>query len=255
MKKVVIHKPGGYRELLIEEHPDPQPAADEVLLGVQAAGVNFADCFTRMGLYASAKHYVGYPITPGFEVAGTVIGTGSDIDDLAPGTAVLAVTRFNGYANRLIVPRQQVFRLPATLTPVEAAGVPAAAMVAPIIPALNDHEIEPILGAASVAGATEAGYVLLRLPLEVRDIFREWLLSEMPDRATHVLSLMRSMQGGKDYDATWGRRQKGTGPYAWSIGRRFEIACSRLKLIKRKLQLNAELFKRPPQPGEQLTLL
>lgn len=130
MKKVVIHKPGGYRELAIEEHPDPQPAADEVQLGVQAAGVNFADCFTRMGLYASAKHYVGYPITPGFEVAGTVIGTGSDVDDLAPGTAVLAVTRFNGYASRLIVPRQQVFRLPATLTPVQAAALPAAALTA-----------------------------------------------------------------------------------------------------------------------------
>ncbi len=130
MKKVVIHKPGGYRQLAVEDHPDPQPAAGEVLLEVQAAGVNFADCFTRMGLYASAKHYVGYPITPGFEVAGTVIGTGSDIDDLATGTAVLAVTRFNGYANRLIVPRQQVFRLPATLTPVEAAGLPAAALTA-----------------------------------------------------------------------------------------------------------------------------
>lgn len=135
------------------------------------------------------------------------------------------------------------------------AGVPAAVMVAPVIPALNDHEIEPILSAASLAGATEAGYVLLRLPLEVRDIFREWLLSEMPDRATHVISLMRSMQGGKDYDSTWGRRQKGTGPYAWSIGRRFEIACQRLKLNKRKLKLNVDLFKRPPQPGEQLALL
>ncbi|MGB5260515.1 MAG: zinc-binding dehydrogenase [Gammaproteobacteria bacterium] len=130
MKKVVIHKPGGYRQLLIEEHPDPQPAADEVLLEVQAAGINFADCITRMGLYASAKHYVGYPITPGFEVAGTVIRTGSDIDDLATGTAVLAVTRFNGYASRLAVLRQQVFHLPATLTPAQAAGLPAAALTA-----------------------------------------------------------------------------------------------------------------------------
>ena len=77
----------------------------------------------------------------------------------------------------------------------------------------------------------------------------------MPDRATHVISLMRSMQGGKDYDSTWGRRQKGTGPYAWSIGRRFEIASQRLKLNKRKLKLNVDLFKRPPQPGEQLALL
>jgi NADPH:quinone reductase-like Zn-dependent oxidoreductase len=130
LKRVVIHKPGGYRRLVIEEHPDPQPAADEVLLEVQAAGVNFADCITRMGLYASAKHYVGYPITPGFEVAGTVIRAGSDIDDLAPGTAVLAVTRFNGYADRLTVSRRQVFPMPTALTPAQAAGLPAAALTA-----------------------------------------------------------------------------------------------------------------------------
>jgi DNA repair photolyase len=109
-----------------------------------------------------------------------------------------------------------------------AAGVPTTVMVAPVVPALNDSEIEAILKSAAAAGAREAGYVLLRLPLEVRDIFCEWLASEFPDRAAHVLSLMRSMRQGKDYDATWGRRQTGTGPYAWSIGRRFEIACRRL---------------------------
>ena len=135
------------------------------------------------------------------------------------------------------------------------AGIPSAVMVAPIIPALNDHEIEAILGAVSVTGATEAGYVMLRLPLEVADLFREWLMSEMPDRAAHVLSLMRSMHAGKDYDPTWRRRQSGTGPYAWSVGRRFEIACSRLKLNKRKLKLDVSQFVRPPQPGEQLSLL
>ena len=130
MKKVVIHKPGGYQRLTVEEHPDPQPGPDEVLLEVQAAGINFADCFTRMGLYASARHYVGYPITPGFEVAGRVIDTGKAIDDLAAGCPVLAVTRFNGYADRLTVPRNQVFPMPASLTPVEAAGLPAAALTA-----------------------------------------------------------------------------------------------------------------------------
>ncbi len=95
-----------------------------------AAGINFADCFTRMGLYASAKHYVGYPITPGFEVAGKVIATGNDITDLAAGSPVMAVTRFNGYASRLAVPRNQVFPLPSTLTLTEAAGLPAAALTA-----------------------------------------------------------------------------------------------------------------------------
>ena len=136
-----------------------------------------------------------------------------------------------------------------------AAGVPAPVMVAPVVPALNDSEIEAVLKSAAAAGAREAGYVLLRLPLEVRDIFCEWLASEFPDRAAHVLSLMRSMRQGKDYDATWGRRQTGTGPYAWSIGRRFEIACRRLGLNRRKLGLSTDQFRKPPQAGDQLTLL
>jgi DNA repair photolyase len=135
------------------------------------------------------------------------------------------------------------------------AGVPVTVMVAPVVPALNDSEIEAVLKSAACAGAAQAGYVLLRLPLEVRDIFCEWLASEFPDRAAHVLSLMRQMRQGRDYDATWGRRQTGTGPYAWSIGRRFEIACRRLGLNQRKVRLSTDLFKRPPQTGDQLTLL
>lgn len=136
-----------------------------------------------------------------------------------------------------------------------AAGIPVAVMVAPVIPALNDSEIEAILKSAAAAGAREAGYVLLRLPLEVRDIFGEWLATDYPEKAAHVLSLVRSMRQGKDYDSTWGRRQTGTGPYAWSIGRRFELACGRLGLNRRKLKLSTDQFRQPPRPGEQLTLL
>jgi DNA repair photolyase len=136
-----------------------------------------------------------------------------------------------------------------------AAGVPTTVMVAPVIPALNDAEIEAILKSAAGAGAREAGYVLLRLPLEVRDIFCEWLASEFPERASHVLSLMRSMRQGRDYDATWGRRQTGTGPYAWSIGRRFEIACRRLGLNRAKRKLSTDQFRSPARAGDQLTLL
>ena len=128
-------------------------------------------------------------------------------------------------------------------------------MVAPVVPALNDSEIEAILKSAAAAGVSQAGYVLLRLPLEVRDIFWEWLATEFPDRAGHVLSLMRQMRQGKDYDSTWGRRQTGTGPYAWSIGRRFEIACRRLGLNRHKRSLSTDQFRKPPQAGEQLTLL
>jgi DNA repair photolyase len=135
------------------------------------------------------------------------------------------------------------------------ADVPVSVLVAPIIPALNDHEVEKILEAASTMGAAEAGYVLLRLPHEIKDLFREWLVENEPDRARRVLSLLQSMRGGKDYDARFGVRMKGEGPYAWMIGRRFEMACERLGLGKRKLRLRTDLFKAAStQPAAQLSL-
>jgi DNA repair photolyase len=134
------------------------------------------------------------------------------------------------------------------------AGVPTAVMVAPIIPAINDSEIERILDAAAGAGATEAGYVMLRLPLEIKDLFREWLREHFPAKYNHVISLVRDLHGGKDYDATFGKRQTGSGPYAWSIGRRFEIACRRVGLNRRRQRLNTALFKPPARKGSQLDL-
>jgi DNA repair photolyase len=134
------------------------------------------------------------------------------------------------------------------------AGVPTCVMVAPIIPAVNDAEIERILDAAAAAGVQGAGYVILRLPLEVRDIFREWLMTNFPDRFRHVFNLIREMRGGKDYDSTWGRRMKGSGPYAWMIGRRFEIACEKLKLNVAKAKLTTEHFVPPRQGAVQLSL-
>ena len=101
------------------------------------------------------------------------------------------------------------------------AGVPTSVMVAPIIPGLTDMEMERILERAAAAGVVSAGYVLLRLPLEIGDLFTEWLQANCPDRAKRVLSLMRSTRGGKLYDAKWGERMTGDGPYAWMIGRRF----------------------------------
>jgi len=143
----------------------------------------------------------------------------------------------------------------AALEALAAAGIPTVAMVAPVIPAVNDSEIETILTRAHAAGAREAGYVMLRLPLEVKEIFREWLASEMPDRTVRVMSLVKSVRDGKENDAIFGRRMTGTGPYAWTIGRRFEITCRRLGLNDRRAKLATELFRRPPQPGEQLTLI
>ncbi len=143
----------------------------------------------------------------------------------------------------------------AAVEALAAAGIPTVVMVAPVIPAVNDSEIEAILARAHDAGAREAGYVMLRLPLEVKEIFREWLASEMPDRAARVMSLVKSVRNGKENDATFGRRMTGSGPYAWTIGRRFEMACRRLGLNGTRVKLATGLFRRPPQPGEQLTLI
>ena len=135
------------------------------------------------------------------------------------------------------------------------AGVPVAVMVAPIVPALTDSEIERILEAAGDAGATEAGYVLLRLPLELKEVFREWLASAFPDRADHVINLLRSMHGGRDYVAEFGVRQRGRGPYADQIALRFRLALKRLHLNERRQALRLDLFQPPVAKGQQMPLL
>jgi DNA repair photolyase len=136
-----------------------------------------------------------------------------------------------------------------------AAGVPVGVMAAPIVPAINDSEIERILEAARDAGAREAGYVLLRLPLELKELFREWLATEFPDRAQCVINILRSMHGGKDYVSTFGHRQRGAGPYAEQIALRFRLAARRLGLNERHLKLRTDLFRRPVLQGGQLNLL
>jgi len=135
------------------------------------------------------------------------------------------------------------------------AGIPTSVMVAPVIPGLTDMEMQRILERSAAAGVTNAGYVLLRLPLEIGDLFTEWLRANCPDRAARVLSLMRSTRGGKLYDAKWGERMTGEGPYAWMIGRRFELAAERLGLNKQSVELRTDLFTPPVLPGQQLRLL
>ena len=135
------------------------------------------------------------------------------------------------------------------------AGIPVTVMVAPIIPGLTDHEIEPILEAAREAGARDAGYVLLRLPLEIKDLFREWLAEEFPNRADRVISLLRSMHGGRDYTPDFGVRQVGRGPYATQIALRFRLAKKRLGMGQDRVALRTDLFLRPGSSGQQLPLL
>ena len=185
-----------------------------------------------------------------------------DIDILAPMAkkglvkVALSVTSLDSKLARAMEPRASTpAKRLAAIEQLAAAGIPTVVMVAPIIPAVNDSEIEAILKTARTAGASEAGYVMLRLPHEVKDVFRDWLQATMPERARKVMSLVQSVSGGKDYDPAFGRRQTGTGPYAWTIGRRFELACQRLGLNLSRVKLSTQHFRRPPQPGEQLSLL
>ncbi|RAZ80406.1 radical SAM protein [Mesorhizobium atlanticum] len=168
----------------------------------------------------------------------------------------LSVTTMDRMLARTMEPRASTptKRLEA-IRQLSDAGIPASVMVAPIIPGLNDPEMERILDSARAAGAREAGYVILRLPLEVAPIFKDWLLRHYPDRYRHVMSLIRSMRDGKDYDSEWGKRMKGAGPYAWQIGRRFEIAAKRLGLNVERRQLRIDQFVAGAGAGEQLMLL
>jgi len=167
----------------------------------------------------------------------------------------LSVTTLDVRLARVMEPRAATppRRLQA-LRQLTAAGVPTSVMVAPVISALNDAEIERILDAAAAVGVREAGYVLLRLPLEVRDLFREWLMANFPDRYRHVFKLIRETRGGKDYDSSWNTRMTGAGPVAWMIGRRFELACEKLGFNKTRTRLTTDHFFPPRQAAEQLTL-
>lgn len=136
-----------------------------------------------------------------------------------------------------------------------AAGVPVGVLAAPMIPALNDPELEAILAASAERGATTGGYVLLRLPLEIRDLFVEWLETHVPDRAKRVMTLVRETRAGRDYDATFGLRQRGTGVYADILNRRFKLACRKLGLnTERRSDLATDRFRRPAADPDQLQL-
>ncbi len=185
-----------------------------------------------------------------------------DIDLLAPMAekglvkVALSITTLDPVLARRMEPRaaHPEKRL-AALRELSQAGIPTTVMVAPIIPALNESEVEAILTRAYEAGAREAGYIMLRLPLEVEDVFGQWLLTHYPDRYRHVMSIVRAVRGGKAYDSTYGKRMTGSGPYAWMLGRRFELAANRLGFNNSRLKLRTDLFARPARAGEQLCLL
>src|SRR5437763_7748009 len=167
----------------------------------------------------------------------------------------LSVTTLDPKLARVMEPRASTpARRLGALRELVKAGVPASVMVAPVIPAINDAEIERILDTAAALGVRGAGYVLLRLPLEVRDLFREWLMANFPDRYRHVFELIRETRGGKDYDSSWNTRMTGAGPVAWMIGRRFELACEKLGFNKTRTRLTTDHFSPPRSAAEQLKL-
>lgn len=184
-----------------------------------------------------------------------------DLDLLAPMAekglvkVAISITTLDRELARKMEPRANTppKRLDA-IKQLSAAGVPVAVMNAPLIPSINDHEIEAVLEAAYDAGAREAGYVLLRLPHELRELFREWLLSHYPGKLRHVMSLVQSTRGGKDNESTFGTRQTGTGVYADLITKRFRLAVERLGLRKRQSKLRTDLFRAPVPPGGQMNL-
>jgi DNA repair photolyase len=185
-----------------------------------------------------------------------------DIDLLAPLAAdqlvyaMISVTTLSNELKRTLEPRtaSPAARLRA-IRNLHEAGIPVGVMVAPIIPVLTDHELERILAAAVASGAQSAAYVLLRLPYELKDLFREWLEHNEPLKAKHVMSRLQAMRGGKDNDSRFGVRQRGEGEYAALLAQRFSAACTRLGLKEReRFAHNLALF-RPPELGPQLSLL
>ena len=178
-----------------------------------------------------------------------------DIDLLAPMAAqglvrvFMSIGTLDAALARTLEPRaNSPARRLSAIRALTDAGIPVGVFTSPIIPAINDREMEKVLQAAAESGATLASYVLLRLPLEVRDLFVEWLTRHFPDRAGHVMSLVRQMHGGQDYDADFATRMKGSGVYADLLAQRFRIATQRLGLQTRHIsRMDASAF-RPPAP-------
>ncbi|KCV83722.1 radical SAM domain-containing protein [Actibacterium atlanticum] len=195
----------------------------------------------------------------GIVTKGTLIER--DIDLLAPMAqrglvrVGLSVTSLDAKLARKLEPRVPApQRRLNTIKALSDAGIPVRVMIAPVIPALTDHELEKILAEAAQAGAVAASWIMLRLPLEVAPLFRDWLHRHYPDRMVRVMGHIRDMHGGSDYAADWGKRMRGQGPYAKLIGARFRAAQARLGLADRLDPLDITQFRVPPRPGDQLSL-
>lgn len=188
-----------------------------------------------------------------------------DLDILVPmakkhlASVAISITTLDRDLARRLEPRAPtpMKRLDAVRKLAEA-GVPTIVMAAPLIPALNDSELERIIEAASLAGASSVAYTLVRLPMEIEGLFEEWLETHAPYKRAHVLSLMRQSHGGKVYRSQWKTRMTGSGPYAEMIKNRYRLALKKFGLGRERaaqMRLDTHLFKPPPQKGDQLALL
>ncbi len=264
--ETILYAKSNAAQLLEQELANPRYAPQTIALGANTdpyQPVERQRMITRaiLEVLQRANHPVGI-------VTKSALVT-RDIDILAPMAAkglakvAISLTTLDRRVARAMEPRaaSPPKRLEA-IRQLSQAGIPVTVMVAPVIPGLTDHEIENILDAAQAAGARDAGYVMLRLPLEIKDLFREWLAEEFPDRAKRVIGLLQSMHGGQDYVAAFGHRQRGSGPYADQIAQRFKLARRRLGLASERLALRIDLFSRPSKTpnskaetgGEQLAL-
>lgn len=256
--ETMLYAKSNAAELLHQHLSRTQYVAETIALGANTdpyQPIEREHRITRsvLEVLASTNHPVGI-VTKSALVA-------RDIDILAPMAAkglarvAISITTLDRHVARVMEPRASTpSRRLETVRALSSAGIPVTVLVAPIIPALTDHEIEAILDTAASAGASDAGYVLLRLPLEIAELFREWLQSEFPDRANRIMHALQSMHAGKDYVSTFGLRQRGSGPYAEQIGQRFRLARKRFGLEQERFALRSDLFVRPGRRGEQLQL-
>ena len=246
--------------LLVAELAKPAYVCKPIALGINTDGYQPLEkrlAITRsiLSVLARCRH----PVTIVTKSA-LIVRDVDLLSDLAADgliSVMLSITSLSDDIKRTLEPRTASPRARLrVIKQLTQAGIPVGVLVAPVIPAVTDHELEDILAAAHDAGATSAGYVLLRLPHEVKILFREWLAEHFPDRAKHVMSLMNQASGGKDYDSRFGVRMRGTGPYAELLRMRFELATRKLDLTgsRDRHQLNTKLFRPPTQPTPQMTL-
>ncbi|HBS49420.1 MAG TPA: radical SAM protein [Rhodobacteraceae bacterium] len=184
-----------------------------------------------------------------------------DLDILAPMAARglvrvgVSVTTLDPALCRRMEPRAPApARRLETIRRLTGAGVPVRIMASPMVPALTDPELEAILAAGAEAGADAASWIMLRLPREVSELWQEWLAEHYPGRAGRVMARLREMHGGKEYDASWGRRMRGEGHYAALVAQRFRLAARRLGLDRPQPPLRCDLFAPPARAGDQLSL-